>query len=194
MVAEQLADCISQQMEALNIYFTPDKLGKSRNMKDLLFKSIVLSPGESCFSSNMKEKVVAPPLLQKFTFSPSLSTSKVQKQTRAYTLQETDFVRRRTEPMANANKPWPKQTESKICQLKTTSEMFDQEESMSTIFKYRPSEGEGQFTEFTKAKGPNIPCASTMPSESLSESFFLNGQTTVHSHQKNYQVKLQLIH
>jgi hypothetical protein len=29
---------------------------------------------------------------------------------RAYTLQETDFVRRRTEPMANANKPWPKQT------------------------------------------------------------------------------------
>jgi hypothetical protein len=101
---------------------------------------------------------------------------------RAYTLQETDFVRRRTEPMANANKPWPKQTESKICQLRTTSEMFDQEESMSTIFKYRPLEGEGQFTESTKDKGPNIPCASTMPSESLSESFFLNGQTTVHSH------------
>ena len=44
--------------------------------------------------------------------------------------------------MANANKPWSKQTESKICQLKTTSEMFGQEESMSTIFKYRPSEGE----------------------------------------------------
>ena len=49
---------------------------------------------------------------------------------------------------------------------------------------YQPSEGEGQFTESTKAKGPNIPCASTMPSESSSESFFLNGQTTVHSHQK----------
>ena len=84
--------------------------------------------------------------------------------------------------MANANKPWPKQTENKIFQLKTTSGMFDQEESMSTIFKYRPLEGEGQFTESTKDKGPNIPCASTMPSESLSESFFLNGQTTVHSH------------
>jgi hypothetical protein len=65
-----------------------------------------------------------------------------------------------------------KPTESKIFQLKTTSEMFGQEESMSTIFKYRPSEGEGQFTESTKAKGPNIPCASTMPSESSSESFF----------------------
>jgi hypothetical protein len=36
VVAEQLADCLSQQMEALNISFTPDKLGKSRNMKDQL--------------------------------------------------------------------------------------------------------------------------------------------------------------
>ena len=27
VVAEQLADCISQQMEALNIYFTPGKHG-----------------------------------------------------------------------------------------------------------------------------------------------------------------------
>jgi hypothetical protein len=169
VVAEQLADCISQQMEALNIYFTPDKLGKSRNMKDLLFKSIVLSPGESCFSSDMKEKVASPPLLQKFTYSPSLSTSKespIQKQTRAYMLQEPDSVRRRRNPidnawanvgttrttvkkvsvapssMANANKPWSEPTESKVFQLKTTSEMFGQEESMSTIFNYRPSEGE----------------------------------------------------
>jgi hypothetical protein len=36
VVAEQLADRLSQQMEALNISFTPDKLGKSRNMKDQL--------------------------------------------------------------------------------------------------------------------------------------------------------------
>jgi hypothetical protein len=99
--------------------------------------------------------------------------------------------------MANANKPWSKQTESKICQLKTTSEMFGQEESMSTIFKYRPSEGEGQFTESTKAKGPNIPCASTMPSESSSESFFFkwsNYSSQSPKKKKNYQVKLQLIH
>ena len=88
--AEQLADCLSQQMEALNISSTPDKLGKSRNMKDLLFKSIGLSPGESFFSSDMKEKVAGPPLLHKFTYSPSLSNSKespIQKQTRAYMLQ-----------------------------------------------------------------------------------------------------------
>lgn len=199
VVAEQLAECLSQQMEALNISFTPDKLGKSRNMKDLLFKSIGLSPGESCFPSDMKEKVASPPLLQKFTYSPSLSTSKespIQKQTRAYMLQEPDSVRRRRDPidnawanvgttrttvkrvsvapssMANANKSWSEPTESKIFQLKATSEMFGQEESMSTMFKYRPSEGESQFTESTKAKGPNIPCASTMPSESSSESFF----------------------
>jgi hypothetical protein len=104
VVAEQLAECLSQQMEALNISFTPDKLGKSRNMKDLLFKSIGLSPGESCFPSDMKEKVASPPLLQKFTYSPSLSTSKespIQKQTRAYMLQEPDSVRRRRDPIDN---------------------------------------------------------------------------------------------
>jgi hypothetical protein len=55
--------------------------------------------------------------------------------------------------MANANKSWSEPTESKIFQLKATSEMFGQEESMSTMFKYRPSEGESQFTESTKAKG-----------------------------------------
>lgn len=199
VIAEQLAECLSQQMEALNISLTPDKVGKSRNTKDLLFKSIGLSPGESCFPSDMKEKVTSPRLLQKFTYSPSLSTSKespIQKQARALMLQEPDSVRRRRDPidnawanvgttrttvkrvsvapssMANANKPWSEPTESKFFQLRASSEMFGEEESKSTMFKYRPSEGKNQLIESTKAKGPNIPRASTMPSESSSESFF----------------------
>lgn len=200
LVAEQLAECLSQQMEALNISLTPDKLGKSRNMKDLLFKSIGLSPGESCFPSpDMKEKVTSPHSLQKFTSSPSLSSSKespIQKQARAYMLQEPDSVRRRRDPidnawanvgptrttvkrfsvapcsMANINNSLSEPTGCKNFQVRASSEMLGQEESMSTIFKYRPSEGKSQFIESTKAKGPNVPCASTMPSESSSESFF----------------------
>ncbi|KAH9317873.1 hypothetical protein KI387_019642, partial [Taxus chinensis] len=164
-VAEQLAGCLSQQMEALNI--SPEKSANSKNAKkESLFKSIGLSPDEVCFlSPDLKEKSLKSHSLHKFAYSPSSSASKESPIQRESIMQEPDSLRRRRDPINSAwanvgtakttvkrasqaprSRPTRSRTplestQSTISELRTSSGMFGPEDSMSPMHQFRVTEG-----------------------------------------------------
>eukprot|EP01018_Ginkgo_biloba_P036197 Gb_08947 [translate_table: standard] len=186
-VAEQLAECLSLQMEALNISSTPENLGKSRSTKkESLFKSIGLSPDDSCFESpRVKEKSLSPYSFQKVAYSPSSSFSTsmetpIRKPPGAFSLQEPETARRRRDPIDNAwanvgstkttVKRFPQATsrasksrslldpsESKISQLRASDGMFGHEDHvLPTYQSLHAIEGKSQAIEASKRNGQNV--------------------------------------